>query len=57
MLRAVLDEGVLIANLPHSVTASLLKFLPGLSFRTAVLAMAESVDLLPIVLCGNYELR
>jgi 16S rRNA A1518/A1519 N6-dimethyltransferase RsmA/KsgA/DIM1 with predicted DNA glycosylase/AP lyase activity len=36
---------VLIGNLPHAVTASLLKLLPSLSFRTAVLAVAESADL------------
>jgi hypothetical protein len=36
---------VLIGNLPHAVTAKLLKFLPTLSFRTAVLAVAESADL------------
>ena len=36
---------VLIGNLPHVVTESLLKLLPSLSFRTAVLAMAESTDL------------
>jgi SAM-dependent methyltransferase len=36
---------VLIGNLPHSVTESLIKILPGLSFRTAVLAIGESTDL------------
>jgi predicted O-methyltransferase YrrM len=36
---------VLIGNLPHAVTTSLLKLLPSLSFRTAVLAVAESEDL------------
>ena len=36
---------VLIGNLPHAVTNSLLGFLPSLPFRTAVLAVAESADL------------
>jgi 16S rRNA A1518/A1519 N6-dimethyltransferase RsmA/KsgA/DIM1 with predicted DNA glycosylase/AP lyase activity len=36
---------VLIGNLPHGVTESLLAMLPGLSFRTAVLSVAESADL------------
>jgi 16S rRNA A1518/A1519 N6-dimethyltransferase RsmA/KsgA/DIM1 with predicted DNA glycosylase/AP lyase activity len=36
---------VLIGNLPHAVTASLLKLLPSLSFRAAVMAVAESADL------------
>jgi 16S rRNA A1518/A1519 N6-dimethyltransferase RsmA/KsgA/DIM1 with predicted DNA glycosylase/AP lyase activity len=36
---------VLIGNLPHAVTESLLKLLPGLSFRVAVMAMSESSDL------------
>jgi 16S rRNA A1518/A1519 N6-dimethyltransferase RsmA/KsgA/DIM1 with predicted DNA glycosylase/AP lyase activity len=36
---------VLIGNLPHAVTESLLKLLPGLSFRVAVMAMSESGDL------------
>jgi 16S rRNA A1518/A1519 N6-dimethyltransferase RsmA/KsgA/DIM1 with predicted DNA glycosylase/AP lyase activity len=36
---------VLIGNLPHAVTESLLKLMPGLSFRTAVLSVAESADL------------
>jgi len=36
---------VLIGNLPHAVTASLIRLLPRLSFRTAVLAVAESADL------------
>ena len=36
---------VLIGNLPHAVTESLLKLMPGLSFRTAVLAVGESTDL------------
>lgn len=36
---------VLIGSLPHAVTESLLKLLPGLSFRTAVLAVGESTDL------------
>ena len=36
---------VLIGNLPHAVTESLLKVLPRLSFRTAVLAVSESSDL------------
>jgi hypothetical protein len=36
---------VLIGNLPHKVTESLLKLMPSLSFRTAVLAVGESTDL------------
>jgi hypothetical protein len=36
---------VLISNLPNSVTESLLKLLPRLSFRTAVLAVGESASL------------
>ena len=36
---------VLIGNLPHRVTESLLGILPSLSFRTAVLSVAESDDL------------
>jgi 16S rRNA A1518/A1519 N6-dimethyltransferase RsmA/KsgA/DIM1 with predicted DNA glycosylase/AP lyase activity len=36
---------VLIGNLPHAVTDSLLKFLPRLSFRTAVMAVSASADL------------
>src|ERR1700733_9357298 len=36
---------VLIGNLPHAVTESLLKILPALSFRTAVLAVGEATDL------------
>jgi 16S rRNA A1518/A1519 N6-dimethyltransferase RsmA/KsgA/DIM1 with predicted DNA glycosylase/AP lyase activity len=36
---------VLIGNLPHAVTESLLKILPSLSFRTAILAIGESTDL------------
>jgi 16S rRNA A1518/A1519 N6-dimethyltransferase RsmA/KsgA/DIM1 with predicted DNA glycosylase/AP lyase activity len=36
---------VLIGNLPHAVTDSLLKLLPGLSFRTAVMTVSVSSDL------------
>ena len=36
---------VLIGNLPHAVTESLLKVFPALSFRTAVLAVGEATDL------------
>jgi 16S rRNA A1518/A1519 N6-dimethyltransferase RsmA/KsgA/DIM1 with predicted DNA glycosylase/AP lyase activity len=36
---------VLIGNLPHAVTDSLLKLLPNLSFRTAVMAVSASSDL------------
>jgi 16S rRNA A1518/A1519 N6-dimethyltransferase RsmA/KsgA/DIM1 with predicted DNA glycosylase/AP lyase activity len=36
---------VLIGNLPHAVTESLLKLMPRLSFRSAVLAVGESTDL------------
>jgi hypothetical protein len=36
---------VLIGNLPNKVTDSLLKLMPSLSFRTAILAVGESSDL------------
>jgi 16S rRNA A1518/A1519 N6-dimethyltransferase RsmA/KsgA/DIM1 with predicted DNA glycosylase/AP lyase activity len=36
---------VLIGNLPHRVTESLLMIIPGLSFRTAVLAVGKATDL------------
>jgi hypothetical protein len=36
---------VLIGNLPHAVTESLLKLMPSLSFRTAVLSVGESTGL------------
>jgi 16S rRNA A1518/A1519 N6-dimethyltransferase RsmA/KsgA/DIM1 with predicted DNA glycosylase/AP lyase activity len=36
---------VLIGNLPHAVTESLLKLIPSLAFRTAILAVGESTDL------------
>jgi predicted O-methyltransferase YrrM len=36
---------VLIGNLPNTITESLLKLMPRLSFRTAVLAVGESTDL------------
>ncbi len=36
---------VLIGNLPHRITESLLKVLPSLSFRTAVLAVGKTTDL------------
>ena len=36
---------VLIGNLPHQVTESLLEILASLSFRTAVLSVGESADL------------
>ena len=36
---------VLIGNLPNVVTESLLKLMPRLSFRTAILAVGESTDL------------
>ena len=36
---------VLIGNLPNTVTESLLKLMPGLTFRVAVLAVGESTDL------------
>jgi predicted O-methyltransferase YrrM len=35
---------VLIGNLPNTVTESLLRLMPSLSFRTAVLAVGESSD-------------
>jgi precorrin-6B methylase 2 len=40
-----LSFDVLIGNLPHEVTESLLKLMPKLSFRTAVLAVGESTSL------------
>jgi methylase of polypeptide subunit release factors len=36
---------VLIGNLPHAVTDSLLKLMPTLAFRTAILSVGESADL------------
>jgi len=36
---------VLIGNLPHMVTESLLRLMPSLTFRTAVLAVGETTDL------------
>jgi hypothetical protein len=36
---------VLLGNLPHQVTESLIALLPSLSFRTAVLSIGESTDL------------
>ena len=36
---------VLIGNLPHAVTESLLMLMPSLSFRTAILAVGGSTDL------------
>ena len=39
---------VLIGNLPHKVTESLLKIMPSLSFRTAILSVGESTDLSPL---------
>jgi hypothetical protein len=40
-----LSFDVLIGNLPNVVTESLLKLIPRLSFRTAILAVSESTDL------------
>lgn len=40
-----LSFDVLIGNLPNTVTESLIKLMPSLSFRTAVLAVGESTDL------------
>lgn len=39
---------VLIGNLPHRVTESLIEIMPHLSFRTAVLSVAESAGLAPL---------
>lgn len=39
------SSDVLIANLPHAVTESLIRLLPRLPFRTAVMAMSEATDL------------
>lgn len=44
LVRAIPFD-VLIGNLPHRVTESLIEILPGLSFRTAVLSVGESLDL------------
>jgi len=44
-LVQTLTFDVLIGNLPHAVTESLLELMPSLSFRTAVLAVGESTDL------------
>lgn len=40
-----LSFDVLIGNLPHAVTESLIKLIPQLSFRTAILAVGESTNL------------
>jgi hypothetical protein len=40
-----LSFDVLIGNLPHAVTESLLELLPRMSFRVAVLSVSESADL------------
>ena len=40
-----LSFDVLVGNLPHAVTESLLKLMPRLSFRVAILAVGESTDL------------
>jgi 16S rRNA A1518/A1519 N6-dimethyltransferase RsmA/KsgA/DIM1 with predicted DNA glycosylase/AP lyase activity len=45
---------VLIANLPYTVTESLIDILPGLPFRTAVVAVGEGSDLGG--LSGNFEI-
>jgi hypothetical protein len=44
IVRAITFD-VLIGNLPNRITESLLKLIPSLSFRTAVLAVGESTDL------------
>jgi 16S rRNA A1518/A1519 N6-dimethyltransferase RsmA/KsgA/DIM1 with predicted DNA glycosylase/AP lyase activity len=44
-LVSTISFDVLIGNLPHRVTESLIKVLPSLSFRTAVLSVGESLDL------------
>ena len=44
LIRAISFD-VLIGNLPHRVTESLIEILPSLSFRTAVLSVGESLDL------------
>jgi 16S rRNA A1518/A1519 N6-dimethyltransferase RsmA/KsgA/DIM1 with predicted DNA glycosylase/AP lyase activity len=44
MIR-LMSFDVLIGNLPHKVTESLLGLLPTLQFRVAVLAVGESTDL------------
>jgi 16S rRNA A1518/A1519 N6-dimethyltransferase RsmA/KsgA/DIM1 with predicted DNA glycosylase/AP lyase activity len=40
-----LSFDIIIGNLPYAVTESLLKIMPSLSFRTAVLSVSESADL------------
>lgn len=44
-LISTISFDVLIGNLPHRVTDSLIEILPSLSFRTAVLSVGESLDL------------
>jgi 16S rRNA A1518/A1519 N6-dimethyltransferase RsmA/KsgA/DIM1 with predicted DNA glycosylase/AP lyase activity len=44
-LIGAISFDVLIGNLPHQVTESLIEILPSLSFRTAVLSVGESLDL------------
>jgi hypothetical protein len=40
-----LSFDVLISNLPNTVTESLIGLMPGMSFRTAILAVGDSTDL------------
>jgi 16S rRNA A1518/A1519 N6-dimethyltransferase RsmA/KsgA/DIM1 with predicted DNA glycosylase/AP lyase activity len=44
-LIGTISFDVLIGNLPHRVTESLIEILPSLSFRAAVLSVGESLDL------------
>jgi 16S rRNA A1518/A1519 N6-dimethyltransferase RsmA/KsgA/DIM1 with predicted DNA glycosylase/AP lyase activity len=44
-LVSAISFDVLIGNLPHRVTESLIELLPSLSFRTVVLSVGESLDL------------
>jgi hypothetical protein len=46
---------VLIGNLPHAVTESLLKLMPSLSFRAAVLAVGESTHLEVLASSFNWS--
>jgi 16S rRNA A1518/A1519 N6-dimethyltransferase RsmA/KsgA/DIM1 with predicted DNA glycosylase/AP lyase activity len=47
-LVSTIPFDVLIGNLPHRITESLIEILPSLSFRTAVLSVGESLDLDPL---------
>lgn len=48
----VISFDVLIGNLPHEVTIEVLRVLPKLDFRTALITMAENTDLTQLTSVG-----